>query len=182
MAIYKFCDNVPCGHSPAFVADSAELIGRVHVGSDASVWFGVVVRGDNEPVTIGERSNIQENCVLHTDPGFPLVIGSGVTVGHQATLHGCAIGDDSLIGIGAIVLNGAEIGRQCIVAAGSLVTTGKKFPDRTLIMGSPAKVVRKLNEHDLAELSVLADRYVVRAHRYDSTLERVDHAASWHRQ
>jgi carbonic anhydrase/acetyltransferase-like protein (isoleucine patch superfamily) len=174
MAIYKLGDDVPHIQRSAFVAESAELIGRVNMGADASVWFGAVVRGDNEPVTIGERSNVQENCVLHTDQGFPLVIGSSVTVGHQAMLHGCRVGDGSLIGIGAVVLNGASIGRQSIVGAGSLVTAGKKFLDRTLIMGSPAKAVRELSDEELAEVSAIAERYVDRAYRYKSALERVE--------
>lgn len=174
MAIYKIGGNAPRIQQAAFIADSADIIGQVCLGSDVSVWFGVVVRGDNEPVTIGERSNIQENCVLHTDPGFPLVTGSNVTVGHQATLHGCTIGDSSLIGMGAIVLNGAVIGKQSIVAAGSLITAGQRFPDQTLIMGSPAKVFRVLNEQELIELNKSAERYVIRAQQYGSELASVD--------
>ena len=118
----------------AFVAPGSHLIGKVVLGARVSIWFGAVLRGDNEPIAIGASSNVQENCVLHTDPGFPLTIGAGVTVGHQAMLHGCTIGDFSLIGIQAIVMNGATIGRECLVAAGALVTEGKSFPDRSLIM------------------------------------------------
>ena len=136
MAIYQLGEHAPQIHDTAFVADSADVIGRVHLAEDTSVWFGVVVRGDTDDIRIGRGSNIQDNSVLHTDEGIELVIGENVTVGHQCMLHGCTIGDGSLIGIGAIVLNGAKIGRGCIVGAGALVTEGKEFPDHSMILGS----------------------------------------------
>lgn len=145
MAIYQLGDDVPRIATTAWVADSATVIGRVHLLDEASVWYGAVLRGDNEAITLGARSNVQEGCVLHTDPGCPLVIGAGVTVGHQAMLHGCTIGDDTLIGIQAVVLNRARIGKGCLVGAGAVVTEDKDFPDHSLILGAPAKVVRTVS-------------------------------------
>ncbi|OYW34516.1 MAG: gamma carbonic anhydrase family protein, partial [Azorhizobium sp. 12-66-6] len=142
-----------------WIAPDATLIGRVIVSEDASVWFGAVLRGDNEPIFIGPGTNIQENCVLHTDPGFPLHLGAGVTVGHMAILHGCTVGDDSLIGMGATVLNGARIGRNSLVGSNALVTEGKEFPDNSLIVGAPARVVRELDEGAIAALKGAAQRY-----------------------
>ncbi|MDP3898143.1 MAG: gamma carbonic anhydrase family protein, partial [Mesorhizobium sp.] len=128
-----------------FVAPDAVIIGNVHIGRDVSIWFGVVIRGDNEKITIGARSNIQEHTVMHTDPGYALVIGEGCTIGHRAMLHGCRIADNSLVGMGAIILNGAVIGSNCLVGAGALVTEGKVFDDNSLIVGQPAKVARTLD-------------------------------------
>jgi carbonic anhydrase/acetyltransferase-like protein (isoleucine patch superfamily) len=144
----------------AWVAPTAVLVGDVRLGTQVSVWYGAVVRGDNTPILIGARSNIQENAVLHSDPGKPLTIGEGCTIGHQAMLHGCTIGDNSLIGIGAIVLNGARIGNNCLVGAGALVTEGKEFPDGSLIVGSPAKAIRELDEAAIAGLRASAQHYV----------------------
>ena len=173
MALFKLDDRAPRVHARAYVADSAELIGEVIVEEGASVWSQVVIRGDNEPITVGARSNVQEGSVLHTDIGFPLVIGEGVTVGHQAMLHGCTIGDGALIGIQAVVLNGAKIGRDCLVGAGALVTEGKEFADGMLILGSPAKAVRPLTAEEVARNRRGADGYAERGRRYKTALARV---------
>jgi carbonic anhydrase/acetyltransferase-like protein (isoleucine patch superfamily) len=173
MPLYALDDREPQVHPTAWVADTAQLIGDVRLAPDSSVWFGCVLRGDNEPLVVGRGSNVQECTVMHTDRGFPLVIGDGVTVGHQATLHGCSIGDGALIGIQAIVLNGARIGRHCLVAAGSLVTEGREFPDGTLIMGSPAKVVRELDPAQIERLRHGAAHYVDNARRYRAGLRRL---------
>jgi carbonic anhydrase/acetyltransferase-like protein (isoleucine patch superfamily) len=174
MAIYQLGEHAPQIHDTAFVADSADVIGRVHLAEDTSVWFGVVVRGDTDDIRIGRGSNIQDNSVLHTDEGIELVIGENVTVGHQCMLHGCTIGDGSLIGIGAIVLNGAKIGRGCIVGAGALVTEGKEFPDHSMILGSPAKVVRTLTPEEAARFAQGAAHYVGNARRYRADLTRIE--------
>ena len=142
MAIYQLDEDIPQIAASAWIADSAEVMGRVHVGERSSVWFNTVIRADNESIRIGDESNIQDGTVLHCDPGKPLNIGRGVTVGHQVMLHGCTIGDGTLIGIGAVVLNQAVIGKNCLVGAGALVTEGKEFPDGSMILGSPAKAVR----------------------------------------
>ena len=144
MAIYQLDDTAPQIAASAWVADSASVIGRVRLAEGASVWYGAVLRGDNDWITLGRDTNIQDGSVLHTDEGKPLTLGERVTVGHQVMLHGCTVGDDTLIGIQAVVLNGAKIGRKCIVGAGALVTEGKEFPDGSLIVGSPAKLVRSL--------------------------------------
>ncbi len=149
-----------------FVAPDAVVIGNVSVGRDVSVWFGAVIRGDNERIEIGEGSNVQEHTVMHTDPGFPLRIGRGCTIGHRAMLHGCTIGDNSLIGMGAIVLNGARIGKNCLVGAGALVTEGKEFPDNSLIVGAPAKAVRVLDDNAVAGLRASAEHYVANGKRF----------------
>ena len=150
-----------------FVADNATIVGSVRLGDRSSVWFNCVLRGDNDWLEIGARSNIQDGCVLHTDPGLPLVIGDGVTVGHTAVLHGCRIGDNSLVGIGATVLNGASIGSNCIVGAHALVTENKTFPDGTLIMGSPARAVRELSDEEIGRIRESAATYVANANRYN---------------
>jgi len=173
LAIYQLGDDVPRLASTAWVADSAQVIGRVELADKASVWFGAVLRGDNEWISIGEGSNIQEGCVLHTDLGFPLKVGAGVTVGHQVTLHGCTVGEGSLIGIQAVVLNGAVIGKNCLVGAGALVTEGASFPDNSLILGTPAKVVRTLSPEQIARLQLGAAHYVHNAERYRSTLKKL---------
>ncbi|MBL4837838.1 MAG: gamma carbonic anhydrase family protein [Kordiimonadaceae bacterium] len=156
-----------------WVAPSADVIGRVHLASNSSVWFNVTVRADNEPMTIGENTNIQDNSVLHSDVGFPLQIGSGVTVGHMVMIHGCQIDDDTLIGMGSTILNGAKIGKNCIVGANSLVTEGKEFPDGVLIVGSPAKVKRELTAQELAMIKMSASHYAQNAQTYASTLKQV---------
>ena len=169
--IYTLGDRAPVfegsGH---FVADNATIIGSVKLRDRASVWFNVVLRGDNDWLVIGAHSNIQDGSVLHTDPGLELVVGDDVTVGHKAMLHGCSIGDNSLIGIGSTVLNGARIGRDCIVGAHALVTEGKEFPDGSLILGAPAKVARQLSAEEIAFIGTSAHHYVVNAARYLSDL------------
>ncbi len=173
MAIYRLGDDSPRIAPTAWVADSAQLIGRVQLHDDASVWYGAVLRGDNEWITIGARSNVQDGSVLHTDMGSPLVLGEDVTVGHQAMLHGCTVGDGSLVGIQAVVLNGAKIGRNCLVGAGALVTEGKVFPDNSLILGSPAKAVRELTPEQLAGLKRSAAGYVANAERHRTQLKKI---------
>lgn len=151
-----------------WVAPDATVIGNVSVGRNVGIWFGAVIRGDNEPIAIGEDSNVQEHTIIHTDPGFPVTIGKGCTIGHRSIVHGCTIGDNSLIGMGAIVLNGAKIGRNSLVGAGALVTEGKEFPDNSLIVGSPARVVRTLDEAAVEKVRESADRYMKNARRFNA--------------
>jgi carbonic anhydrase/acetyltransferase-like protein (isoleucine patch superfamily) len=173
MPIYRLGDATPQIDPSAWVADNATLIGHVTLGPGASVWYGAVLRGDNEPIVIGARSNVQENAVLHTDPGRPLTVGEDVTIGHQVMLHGCSIGDGSLIGIQAVLLNGAVIGRGSLVGAGALVTEDKVFADGALIVGSPAAVKRQLSAEQIEGLKRIADGYVTRAQRYRRELARI---------
>ena len=173
MAIYQLGDDVPRIAESAWIADSADVMGRVELAEDASVWFGTVVRGDTELLHIGRGSNVQDNSVLHSDAGFPLHVGDHVTVGHQAMLHGCTVGDGSLIGIQAVILNGAKIGKGCLVGAGALVTEGKEFPDNSLIIGSPAKAVRELTPAQLEGLKRSAQHYVDNARRFRSQLKKI---------
>lgn len=160
-----------------FVADNATIIGNVRLKSEASVWFNCVLRGDNEWIEVGERSNVQDGAVLHTDPGYPLLVGRNVTVGHMAMLHGCSVGENSLIGIGSTILNGAKIGRNCLVGANALVTENRSFPDGSLILGAPAKVVRDLNEEEIAANMESADHYVANATRFRTQLQHIDQPA-----
>ena len=173
MAVYEVDGKTPQVDSTAWIADSAEVMGNVTLGPDASVWFGCVLRGDTESMTIGEGSNIQDLTVMHADHGLPLTIGKHVTVGHKVMLHGCTIGDESLIGIGAIVLNGARIGKNCLVGAGSLVTEGKEFPDGSMIMGTPAKVVRQLTPEQIEGLRLSAQHYIDNARMFRATLKKL---------
>jgi carbonic anhydrase/acetyltransferase-like protein (isoleucine patch superfamily) len=166
MAVQELEGRRPVIAPSAWIADTARVVGRVTIAAEASLWFGASLRGDIEPIVVGERSNVQDNAVLHTEIGFPLTIGAGVTVGHLACLHGCTIGDDSLVGIAAVVLNGARIGRHCLVGAHALVTEGKEFPDGTLILGSPAKAVRELSPGQIEGMLANARRYVENADRY----------------
>jgi carbonic anhydrase/acetyltransferase-like protein (isoleucine patch superfamily) len=154
-----------------FIAHNATVIGAVVLEDESSIWFDAVVRGDNDPITIGARSNIQDGSILHTDEGVPLVIGPSVTVGHQATLHGCTIGAGTLVGIKAVVLNRAKIGRECLIGANALVPEGKSIPDRSLVIGSPGKVVRTLTDEEVAALWGSADHYVENARRYLANLK-----------
>jgi carbonic anhydrase/acetyltransferase-like protein (isoleucine patch superfamily) len=174
MPRYRFRGFAPQIPASTYVADTASVIGRVILGEETSVWPGAVIRADSEPITIGEGSNVQDNAVLHVDPGVPMSIGRNVTVGHQVMLHGCTIGDGSLVGIQAIVLNHAVIGESSLVAAGSIVTEGKQFPPRSLIMGAPAKLVRELTDEHLAMLRHAAQTYRQRRGFYLTELERLD--------
>jgi carbonic anhydrase/acetyltransferase-like protein (isoleucine patch superfamily) len=173
MALYQLGDDAPDVAPSAYVADTASVIGKVTLGADVSVWFGATIRGDNERITIGAGSNVQEGTVMHTDPGYPLTVGTGVTIGHQAMLHGCTIGDGSLVGIQAVILNGAKIGKGCLVGAGALVTEGKEFPDGSLILGTPAKVARMLEPGDLERMQRNAAGYVERGRRFEASLKKI---------
>jgi carbonic anhydrase/acetyltransferase-like protein (isoleucine patch superfamily) len=156
-----------------WVVETASVIGKVRLHSDVSIWFGSVLRGDNEWIEIGARTQIQDNCTLHTDPGFPLTIGQGCVIGHHAVLHGCTVGEQSLIGMGAIVLNGAKIGANCLIGAGTLVVEGKEFPDNSVILGAPAKAVRESDERVRAMIARAAEIYVQRWKRYAAGLKRI---------
>ena len=173
MALYQLENLVPTVHESAWVADSAQVMGNVQLAEDSSVWFGVVIRGDTDTISVGRGTNIQDNSVLHADSGMPLTIGDNVTVGHQVMLHGCTIGEGSLIGIQAVVLNGAKIGKHCLVGAGSLVTEGKEFPDGSMILGSPAKAVRQLSPEQIEGLKMSAKHYVDNARRYKTGFKKV---------
>ena len=173
MAIYELDLVAPRIADSAWVADSAQIMGNVELAENASVWFGVVIRGDTELIRIGRGSNIQDGSVLHADFGKPLTLGENVTVGHKVMLHGCTIGDNSLIGIGAVVLNGAKIGNGCIVGAGSLVTEGKEFADGSMILGSPAKAVRALTSEQQDALKLSAVQYTANARRFKNGLKKI---------
>jgi carbonic anhydrase/acetyltransferase-like protein (isoleucine patch superfamily) len=175
MAIFELDGQAPelPGEGRYWIAESASVIGRVRLRPNASVWFGAVLRGDNEWIELGERSQIQDNCTLHTDPGFPIVIGEDATIGHNVVLHGCIIGSRSLVGMGAILLNGAKIGRNCLVGAGALITEGKEFPDDSLIVGSPARAVRNIDQKTSDMILESADLYVQRWKQYAKGLKRM---------
>jgi len=175
MALYRIKDKRPQAHPSVYVAESADVIGEVHLAEGSSVWSQASVRGDNEIIRIGARSNVQESAVLHTDIGYPLTIGEDVTIGHQVMLHGCTVGDGALIGIQAVVLNGAVIGKNCLVGAGALVTEGKVFDaEGMLILGSPAKVVRPLSEMELARMGIGTAMYVQKASEFKTELGPTD--------
>ena len=175
MPIYELDGQAPefPGADQYYVADTAVLIGRVRLKTDVSVWFGAVLRGDNEWIEIGERSDVQDNCTLHTDPGFPITVGADTLIGHNVVLQGCGIGDNSLIGMGAIVLNGAKIGNNSLVGAGALVTEGKSFPDNSLIVGAPARAIRALDQAAIDFIRAGADIYVRRGQRYRKGIKRI---------
>jgi carbonic anhydrase/acetyltransferase-like protein (isoleucine patch superfamily) len=173
MALYELDGKAPQLGEGAWVADSAQVIGTVELGANASVWFGVVIRGDTEKIRIGRNCNIQDGSVLHADEGVPLVLGDNVSIGHQVMLHGCTIGEGSLVGIQAVILNNAKIGRNCIVGAGSVVTEGKEFPDNSLIFGSPAKLVRALDDAGQQMGTRIAGHYVENAARYRRGLKKI---------
>lgn len=173
MAIYQLGDDTPEIDPSAYVSESATITGKATIGAGASIWPNATIRGDNERITIGPRSNVQEGCVLHTDPGYPLTIAEDVTIGHQAMLHGCTIASGALIGIQAVILNNAKIGRNCLVGAGALITEGKEFPDNSLIIGSPAKAVRTLTAEDIARMHANTANYVERGQRFKSSLKKV---------
>lgn len=157
-----------------WIADNATLIGSIIIQDNASIWFGAVLRGDNEPIEIGEGSNIQDLCMLHTDPGFPLKIGKGCTIGHRAILHGCSIGENSLVGMGATILNGAKIGKNCIVGANALIPENKEIPDNSLVVGMPGKVIRTLDENAEAGLRLSAETYVKNWKRFSKSLQKIE--------
>ncbi len=175
MPIYELDGQAPefPGEGDYWVADTAVLIGRVRLKREASVWYGAVLRGDNEWIELGERSQIQDNCTLHTDMGFPLTVGANCVIGHNVILHGCSIADATLIGMGAVVLNGAKIGTNCVVGAGAVVTEGKQFPDNSLVVGAPARAIRTLDEKAAAMIREGADTYVQRWKDYVKGLKRV---------
>ncbi len=173
MTIYALAGISPKLDETSWVAPSADVMGNVELGAQASVWFGAVIRGDNDVIKIGARSNIQDNSVVHTDHGFPLLMGEGVTVGHKVMLHGCKIGDNSLIGIGSTIMNGAVIGKNCIIGAHALITEGKVIPDNSLVMGAPGKVVKTLSDSQVAMLQMSAEIYVQNAARFSRDLKPV---------
>jgi carbonic anhydrase/acetyltransferase-like protein (isoleucine patch superfamily) len=173
MALYQLGDRIPNIAATAFVWDNATVVGLVTLEDGVSIWSNATLRGDNEPIVVGAGSNVQEGCVLHTDPGFPLTIGRNVTIGHQAMLHGCTVDDGSLIGIQAVVLNRARIGRNCLVGAGAVVTEGKQIPDNSLVLGAPAKVVRPLTEEEIARMHANAANYVQRGQQFKQQLTRI---------
>ncbi len=164
--LYMLEDRKVTIEGDCFVADNATLVGSVVLEPDASVWFGVVIRGDGDVITIGEGSNVQDGAVLHTDPGYPLTLGRGVTVGHHAMIHGAVIGDHSLVGINSVILNGAKIGKHCVIGANALIPEGREIPDRSLVMGTPGKIVRTLDDAAATRLEEQAARYVENAGRY----------------
>ena len=169
--IYKLGEHeVEITGEDFYVAESASVIGKVRLANDTSVWFGAVLRGDYESITVGENTNIQECAVIHTDPGFPCILGSNVTIGHQAMLHGCQVGDNSLIGINAVVLNGAKIGRNCLIGANALVTENQEIPDGSLVIGSPAKPIKQLTTAQIQKLKESAEHYVTRFKKFKRAL------------
>ena len=176
MALYSLDGAAPVvpESGNCWIADSAAVIGNVVLGENTSVWFSAVLRGDNETITVGADSNIQDCCVLHTDMGYPLDIGPGVTVGHQAMLHGCSIGEGTLVGMGATVMNGAKIGRYCVIGAHALVGEGKEIPDRSLVVGMPGKVIRTLSDKDVERLKKSPQIYVDNHRRFRAGLKRLD--------
>ena len=175
MTLYALGGTAPTlpENGDCFVAPGAQVIGAVTLAEEASVWFNAVLRGDNEPIVIGRGSNIQDGCVCHTDPGFPLTVGSDVTVGHNAILHGCTVGDGTLVGMGAVILNGARIGRNCLIGANALITEGKEIPDNSMVVGQPGKVLREVDERIAAELRRAAEAYRKRQRRYRDGLSEL---------
>ncbi len=176
MALYEFEGRRPVlpAADAYWIAESASVIGDVHLGEEVSVWFGAVLRGDNEPIEIGARTNIQDQCMVHTDPGFPAAVGEGCTIGHQAILHGCRIGSNTLIGMGAILLNGSIIGRNCIIGAGALIPENKEIPDNSLVVGSPGRVIRSVDENGARQVAGAATAYVSKWKRYRSGMAAIN--------
>jgi carbonic anhydrase/acetyltransferase-like protein (isoleucine patch superfamily) len=173
--LYAIGDREPqLVEEACWIAPTAIVIGDVTLARNCSIWWGAVLRGDNDSITLGEGSNVQENSVIHVDPGFPCHIGAGVTIGHSVTLHGCSIGDGSLIGVGSIILNGARIGRNCLIGANSFVGEGKEIPDNSLVFGAPAKVVRELSDEHIERLRMSAESYVTKIPEYRKNLRRLD--------
>ena len=172
MPLYALHDHQPAvaDRTRLWVAPDAHVIGRVHLGLDVGIWFGAVLRGDNDEIRVGDRTNVQDGAVLHVDPGFPLTLGDGVTLGHRAIVHGCTIEGNTLVGMGATILNGARIGRNCLIGANALITEGKAFPDNSLIVGAPARVVRTLDEEAIGRLRASSEGYVANARRFAAGL------------
>lgn len=173
MPLYRLGDKHPSLGREVWIADNATVIGDVRLGDHTSIWWNAVLRGDNDPITIGANSNIQDGSVLHTDDGVPLDIGANVTVGHKVMLHGCTVGEGSLIGINAVVLNRAVIGKHCLIGANSLIPEGKVIPDRSLVCGSPGRIIRELTDHEISRLQASADGYVANALRYQEDLVKL---------
>ncbi|MBX3504672.1 MAG: gamma carbonic anhydrase family protein [Parvibaculum sp.] len=176
MPVYAIGETKPIlpAEGDYWIAPNAEVMGNVKLEKNASVWFGAVLRGDNELITIGENSNVQDGSVLHTDPGSPLTIGRDVTIGHMVMLHGCTIGEGSLVGIGSIILNGAKIGKGCLIGANTLIAEGKEIPDHSMVLGSPGKIIRTLDDETAAALKLSADHYVENWKKYAAGLKRID--------
>lgn len=172
MVLLPFGETFPEVAPSAFVAPGAFVVGRVRLGEGSSVWYGAVLRGDAEQITVGDRTNVQDGCVLHADPGYPATIGAGCVIGHNAVVHGCEVGDGCLVGMGAVIMNGAKIGAGSIVAAGALVPEGKEFPPRSLIVGAPAKLVREVTEAQTEDVARGVRTYVERAKSHRESLER----------
>ncbi|MBK7847298.1 MAG: gamma carbonic anhydrase family protein [Zoogloea sp.] len=173
MPIYRLGERAPEMQEGVWIADNATVIGDVRLGKNVNVWFGAILRGDNDPITIGENTNVQDGSVLHTDGGVPLDIGANVTIGHKAMLHGCTVGEGSLIGINAVVLNRAVIGKNCLIGANSLIPEGKVIPERSLVCGSPGRIIRELTDHEISRLKASADGYVENALRYQEDLVKL---------
>ena len=173
MAIFALDGRVPVIGEDVWVAEDATVLGLVTLGRQANVWFGAVLRGDNDPITVGERTNIQDGSILHTDDGVPLVLGPDITVGHMAVLHGCTVGQGSLIGINAVILNGAVIGKHCLIGANTLIPENKMIPDRSLVVGTPGRIIRSLSDEEVAHLMASALGYVANAARYRAGLRRI---------
>ncbi|WP_398313471.1 gamma carbonic anhydrase family protein [Zoogloea sp.] len=173
MPIYRLGERAPQLKEGVWIADTATVIGDVRLGKNVNVWFGAILRGDNDPITIGDNTNVQDGSVLHTDDGVPLDIGANVTIGHKVMLHGCTVGEGSLIGINAVVLNRAVIGKNCLIGANSLIPEGKVIPERSLVCGSPGRIIRELTDHEISRLKASADGYVENALRYQEELVKL---------
>jgi carbonic anhydrase/acetyltransferase-like protein (isoleucine patch superfamily) len=173
MAIYEIDGVRPTFDGPHWIAENATVLGRVTLRKNASVWFNAVLRGDNDPIIIGENSNVQDGSVLHTDVGQPLTVGDNCTIGHMVMLHGCTIGENTLIGIGSIILNGARIGKNCLIGANTLITEGKEIPDNSMVMGAPGKVIRELNEQQIGMITFSAHHYVENWQRYANGFKKI---------
>lgn len=174
MAIYALNNRAPRFGVGSWIADNATVVGAVDAGSNVSVWYSAVIRGDNDPITIGDNTNVQDGAVLHTDDGIPMTIGSNVSIGHMVMLHGCTIGDGSLIGINAVVLNRAVVGKHCIIGANTLIPEGRVIPDRSLVVGSPGRIIRELRDDEIAALKANAESYIAHAREYEEGLVRLD--------
>lgn len=174
MAIYALNNRAPSFGEGSWVADNATVVGAVIAGRNVSVWYSAVIRGDNDPITLGDATNVQDGAILHTDDGIPLTIGANVTIGHMAMLHGCTVGDGTLIGINAVVLNNAVVGKHCIIGAKALIPEGRVIPDRSLVVGTPGRVIRQLTDEEVAALMANAENYIAHAREYEEGLVRLD--------